>query len=118
MKDFSQAADCPVRNILDRLADKWTTLVVLVLGEHEKMRFNELHKAIGDISEKMLTVSLRKLEADGLIKRQVYPVIPPKVEYQLTDLGRDFVPLIDSITHWAQQNMAQIRSNRQQYESS
>ncbi|MEJ5055881.1 winged helix-turn-helix transcriptional regulator [Sphingobacterium sp. MYb382] len=118
MKDFSTSTNCPVRNVLDRLSDKWTTLVVLVLGEHEKMRFNELHKAIGDISEKMLTVSLRKLEADGLIARQVFPVIPPKVEYQLTDLGRNFLPLIDSISNWAYQNMEEIMNNRQQYQAS
>ena len=115
MRDFTDTETCPVRNVLDRLADKWTTLVILVLGEEQKMRFNELHKSIGDISEKMLTVSLRKLEADGLISRQVYPVIPPKVEYQLTDLGRQLLPLLHIISDWAHQHMQEILENRQKY---
>ena len=116
MRDFTDTETCPVRNVLDRLADKWTTLVILVLGEEHKMRFNELHKSIGDISEKMLTVSLRKLEADGLISRQVYPVIPPKVEYQLTDLGRQLLPLLHVISDWANQHMQEILENRQKHE--
>ncbi|MFZ4863318.1 winged helix-turn-helix transcriptional regulator [Sphingobacterium sp. Mn56C] len=115
MKDFSNTENCPVRNVLDRLSDKWTTLVILVLGEQGKMRFNELHKNIGDVSEKMLTVSLRKLEADGLIARQVFPVIPPRVEYQLTDLGKDFLPLIHRISDWAHANMQQILTNRSRF---
>ncbi|MDR2281708.1 MAG: helix-turn-helix transcriptional regulator [Sphingobacterium sp.] len=115
MNDFSDPQSCPVRNVLDRLSDKWTTLVILVLGDHPKMRFNEIHKQIGDISEKMLTVSLRKLEADGLISREIYPVIPPKVEYQLTKLGKEFLPLIATITTWADLHMQEILQNRQQY---
>lgn len=115
MKDFTNTVQCPVRNVLDRLSDKWTTLVVLVLGENGTMRFNELHKHIGDISEKMLTVSLRKLEADGLISRVMYPVIPPRVEYQLTDLGRNLLPLLNTIANWAYLHMDEILSNRQQY---
>jgi len=116
MKDFSNTESCPVRNVLDRLSDKWTTLVVLVLGQYGTLRFNEIRKHMTDVSEKMLTSSLRKLEADGLITRKVYPVIPPKVEYQLTELGTDFLPLINSISDWAFQNMDQILSNREQYE--
>lgn len=115
MKDFSNTGNCPVRNVLDRLSDKWTTLVVLALGENGTMRFNELHKNIGDVSEKMLTVSLRKLEADGLISREIYPVVPPKVEYRLTRLGHNFLPLIHSISDWAYENMDQILANRRQY---
>lgn len=115
MNNFSNIESCPVRNVLDRLSDKWTILVILVLGENTEMRFNEIHKRIGDVSEKMLTVSLRKLEADGLISRHIYPVIPPKVEYKLTALGRELLPLIDTITQWADQHMQQILQNRQQY---
>ncbi len=117
MKDFSTIENCPVRQVLDRLSDKWTTLVILTLGETEKMRFNELHKNISDVSEKMLTVSLRKLEADGLISRKVYPVIPPKVEYQLTALGRNFLPLLHSVSDWAYQHMDQIVQNRARYKA-
>jgi len=116
MKDFTNTEACPVRNVLDRLSDKWTTLVVLVLGQYGTLRFNEIRKHISDVSEKMLTVSLRKLEADGLIARKVYPVIPPKVEYELTALGTNFLPVINSISDWAFQNMDQILSNREQYE--
>jgi len=116
MKDFSNLETCPVRNVLDRLSDKWTTLVLLTLSEYGILRFNEIQKHIGDVSEKMLTVSLRKLEADGLISRKVYPVVPPKVEYKLTDLGTDFLPLIHSISDWAFLNMQQILSNREQYQ--
>lgn len=115
MSNFSDTTSCPVRNVLDRLSDKWTILVILVLGETGTMRFNEIHKQIGDISEKMLTVSLRKLEADGLISREVYPVIPPRVEYKLTALGQELLPLIDTISNWANRHMQQILTNRQQY---
>ncbi len=116
MKDFSNVDNCPVRNVLDRLSDKWTTLIILVLGEYGTLRFSELRGHISDVSEKMLTVSLRKLEADGLILRKVYPVIPPKVEYKLTTLGQDFLPLINSISDWAYQNMGQILENREHYQ--
>lgn len=117
MKDFTNTDSCPVRNVLDRLSDKWTTLVLLLLGEQGTLRFNELHKHIGDVSEKMLTVSLRKLEADGLISRKVHPVIPPKVEYRLTDLGKGFLPLIHSISDWAYAHMDQIIASRRQYKA-
>ncbi|MDP4206158.1 MAG: helix-turn-helix domain-containing protein, partial [Bacteroidota bacterium] len=77
---------CPIRNILDRFGDKWSILVIITLGKNGKMRFNELNNAINDISQKMLTVTLRTLEADGLLTRTIYPQIPPKVEYELTEM--------------------------------
>ena len=97
LKIFAETETCPARNVLDRFGDKWSTLVILVLNEEEKLRFNEIHKVIGDISQKMLTVTLRSLEADGLVSRKVYPEIPPRVEYKLTDLGKSLVPHISSL---------------------
>lgn len=114
--EFSNADQCPVRNVLDRFGDKWSMLIILLLGEQEVMRFNEMHKAIGDISQKMLTVSVRKLEADGLLSRQIFPVIPPRVEYQLTSLGKSLLPLMATISDWANQNMAEILENRSKFQ--
>jgi len=106
---------CPIRNVLDRFGDKWSILVLLVLSDEEKMRFNELHKAIGDISQKMLTVTLRTLEADGLVSRKVFPEIPPRVEYRLTLLGKSLMPHIHGLVKWAKDNREVIVSKRKQY---
>ncbi|WP_417884868.1 winged helix-turn-helix transcriptional regulator [Zunongwangia sp.] len=110
--NYTDTENCPVRNILDRFGDKWSTLVILILGEQEILRFNELQKKIGTISQKMLTVTLKKLESDGLISRKVYPQIPPKVEYALTELGLSLLPKLTSLVQWANENMSEINSNR------
>ncbi len=115
-KEFSNTDQCPVRNVLDRFGDKWSMLIILLLGQQEVMRFNEMHKAIGDISQKMLTVSVRKLEADGLLSRQIFPVIPPRVEYRLTPLGKSLLPLMATISDWANQNMKEILENRSKFQ--
>lgn len=107
--------NCPVRQVLDRIGDKWSTLVILILGDSGVMRFNGLSTAIGDISQKMLTATLRNLEADGLVSRQLYPEIPPRVEYELTDLGRSLVPLIRQLEVWADKNFQTIQKNRKKY---
>jgi DNA-binding HxlR family transcriptional regulator len=104
--------NCPVRQVLDRIGDKWSTLVILQLGENEVMRFNELSQAIGDISQKMLTTTVRNLEADGLISRKMYAEIPPKVEYRLTALGASLLPLIRDMVLWADSNIRTIQRNR------
>lgn len=104
--------ECPIRNVLDRIGDKWSMLVLLFLGGIDKMRFNELHKAVGDISQKMLTVTLKTLEADGLIKRTVFPEIPPRVEYNLTERGRSLIPHLKNLTQWAEDNMPGIEESR------
>lgn len=109
------AKDCPVRNVLDRFGDKWSILLIMILGERERMRFNELNKEIQDISQKMLTVTLRSLEADGLVKRTVYPEVPPRVEYEITDLGRSLVPYINSLAAWANVNIKEIQSSREKF---
>ena len=108
---------CPVRNVLDRFGDKWSILILMTLGDGGVMRFKDLNAAIGDISQKMLTVTVRTLEADGLISRKVYPEIPPKVEYRLTDLGTSLLPHIRSLTNWALDNFETIERSRKQFQA-
>ena len=109
---FAQADSCPIRNVLDRFGDKWSILIIIILGEYGPMRFNALNNTIGDISQKMLTVTLRTLEADGLVSRTLYPEIPPRVEYELTDRGKSLLPLIGALQQWALQHMPAILENR------
>ena len=87
MKNFHHTENCPIRDILSRLSSKWAMLILITLDANEVMRFNDLQKSIGDISQRMLSVTLRTLEADGLIGRKAYPEIPPRVEYSLTPGG-------------------------------
>ena len=104
--------DCPIRNILSRIGDKWSLLVLYTLSGSSVMRFNVLQKNIPDISQKMLTVTLRALEEDGLVKRVIYAEVPPRVEYSLTDRAKSLLPCIDSLIAWAGENMAAILSDR------
>lgn len=108
---------CPVRNVVSRFGNKWALLVVLVLSEHENVRFNELCRLIPDVSSRVLSGTLRTLEADGLVARKVYPVVPPKVEYRLTDIGHSLVPFIIQLTEWAQTNMKTIIKHRKKFEA-
>lgn len=108
---------CPVRNVVSRFGNKWALLVVLVLSEHENVRFNELCRLIPDISSRVLSGTLKILEADGLVERKIYPVVPPKVEYRLTDIGHSLVPFIIQLTEWAQTNMKTIVKHRKRFES-
>ncbi|MDE7378462.1 MAG: helix-turn-helix transcriptional regulator [Paraprevotella sp.] len=108
---------CPVRNVIARFGNKWALLVVLVLSEQKKVRFNELCRLIPDISSRVLSGTLRTLEADGLISRKIYPVVPPKVEYQLTEMGYSLVPLITQLTEWAQTNIKKIVEHRKEFET-
>jgi DNA-binding HxlR family transcriptional regulator len=112
LENFIDTENCPVRQVLDRFGDKWSILVIIMLGEKEVLRFNELSQIIGSISQKMLTVTVRKLEADGLVSRKLYPEIPPRVEYQLTELGKSLLPLITQLTQWANRNIQTIQQNR------
>ena len=104
--------DCPIRNILSRIGDKWSLLVLYTLSGSSVMRFNVLQKNIPDISQKMLTVTLRALEEDGLVKRVIYAEVPPRVEYSLTDRAKSLLPCIDSLIAWAGENTAAILSDR------
>jgi len=114
-KNYNSYEDCPVRNVLDRFGDKWSLLVLIILGDNGTMRFNQLTSSIGDISQKMLTVTLRTLEADGLVSRKIYPEIPPRVEYTLTPTGAELLPHIESLTGWAVKNMEKITEARKTY---
>ncbi|UPK70305.1 winged helix-turn-helix transcriptional regulator [Chitinophaga filiformis] len=111
----SGGGNCPVRNVLDRLGDKWSMLIILVLGKEGTMRFNQLHHGIGDISQKMLTVTLKILEADGLVVRKVYAEIPPKVEYSLTERGYSLLPHLEGLAEWADAHMDGIHASREKY---
>ena len=107
---------CPVRNVIARFGNKWALLVVLVLSEHEKVRFNELCRLIPDVSSRVLSGTLKTLEADALVSRNVYPTVPPKVEYCLTEIGLSLVPLIVQLTEWAQTHMKTIVKHRKEFD--
>lgn len=113
----SIVATCPIRNVVARFGDKWSLLVLLVINEAGIVRFNELGRMIPDISTRVLSTTLKTLDADGLIDRKVYAQVPPKVEYTLTDTGRSLIPLIMQLTEWAQQNMKNVMTHRRRYES-
>ena len=107
---------CPVRNVVARFGNKWALLVILVLSEDEPIRYNELGRKIPDISSRVLSNTLRILEADGLVDRHFYQEVPPRVEYSLTETGRSLVPIIIKLTEWAQNNMKTIIEHRNQKE--
>lgn len=107
------APDCPIRNILARICDKWSLLVLYTLKQEPVMRFNTLQKNIPDISQKMLTTTLRTLEDDGFVTRKVYAVVPPRVEYSLTERALSLLPYIDQLTAWAKDNMDFILKDRE-----
>lgn len=106
--------DCPIRNILARISDKWSLLVIYTLDKSEKEQvcFKELQRQIPDISQKMLTVTLRTLEEDGYVTRTIYPEVPPRVEYSLTDRAKSLLPHINSLIGWALENAGAIIQDR------
>ena len=105
---------CPVRNILARLCDKWALLVMYILDRSgkESMRFMELKQQMPDISQRMLTMTLRTLEEDGYVIRTVFPEIPPRVEYTLTERAKSLKPILDSLLQWSVDNMDEILRDR------
>ena len=105
----------PVRNVLSRIGDKWSMLVLFTLETNKNQRFKELQRNIPDISQKMLTTTLKMLEGDNLVHREAFPEIPPRVEYSLTDKGQSLLPLIDNLLVWASENMNDIIESRQRY---
>lgn len=108
--------ECPVRNVLAHIGDKWTTLVLMALDEAgTPLRYRDIRRAIPDISQKMLSVTLRNLEADGLVVRAVYAEVPPRVEYALTDRSRSLLPHIHSLTDWALDNLSDIVNSRRRF---
>ena len=108
--------DCPIRNVLARISGKWSLLVLYTLDPNgmSPMRFNQLRRAIPDISQTVLTTTLRTLETDGLICRKVFAEVPPRVEYSLTERALTLIPLVDSLINWAADNMADIVRDRAQ----
>lgn len=96
--------DCPIRNILSHICGKWALLILYTLHHHGCMRFNSLHKHIPDISQKVLTSTLRSLEADGFVSRKIYAEVPPRVEYTLTERAQSFLPQAEGLIAWAQNN--------------
>lgn len=117
-KNNKQAKDalfpnCPIRNILARVGDKWSLLVLYTLQHKEPLRFKQLQRELPDISQKSLTQTLRILEEDGFVHREVFAEVPPRVEYRLTERGLSFLPVIDNLIGWAAENMEQIISERE-----
>ena len=112
MKNFHPTGNCPVRDVLSRLGDKWSMLVLITLSANGTMRFSDIHKTIADVSQRMLTVTLRTLESDGLIERKVYAEVPPRVEYCLTERGLSLIPHIHGLVDWALQQMSGIMESR------
>ena len=109
--------DCrAVSEVLSRVGDKWTVLVVTTLGDGPK-RFNELRRALGSISQRMLTLTLRGLERDGLVTRTVYPTVPPRVDYELTKLGRSLLDPVSGLGLWARQNRGAIQQARTRFDT-
>jgi DNA-binding HxlR family transcriptional regulator len=109
-------SDCPVRDVLDSVGGKWTSLMILGLADGPR-RFSQLRRFIPDISQRMLTQTLRDLQRDGYITRTVYPTQPPSVEYALTPLGHSFLALLRSLVQWSTQNHSAIRAARADYDA-
>ncbi|WP_461036490.1 winged helix-turn-helix transcriptional regulator [Streptomyces mayteni] len=107
---------CEVRQILDRVADKWSLLVVALLDQGS-WRFSELRREIDGISQRMLTVTLRNLERDGLVLRTVHPVVPPRVEYELTPLGRTLLTTIQALVEWTEAHQTEVAAARAAYDA-
>ena len=105
-------SDCPIRNILARISDKWSMLILFMLYQNGTMRFNSLRHNIPDISQKMLSSTLRTLEEDGYILRQSYAEVPPRVEYSLSERGESIIPHIEGLIDWAKNNLEDILNDR------
>jgi DNA-binding HxlR family transcriptional regulator len=111
------ALDALVREIIGRVADKWTMLALEVLEEHARLRFTQVGELIGGVSQKMLTKTLRQMEADGLVLRTVFPVIPPRVEYELTALGKSLGAAFCGVWIWAEEHREAIMKAREDFHS-
>lgn len=111
MQNFHHIGICPVRDILSRLSSKWAMLILATLNANNTMRFSDIQKSIGDISQRMLTVTLRSLETDGLVIRKIYPEVPPRVEYRLSEKGYSFIPCLQNLVDWAEKNTPHEEEN-------
>lgn len=104
LKKYTRIDTCPVRNVISRFSSKWSILILCVLSENETLRFNAIARAIPDISPKVLTSTLKTLEHDGLVKRELFAEIPPRVEYSLTEKGQSLMPHLNGLIGWALEN--------------
>jgi DNA-binding HxlR family transcriptional regulator len=112
-----QSSDCrAVSSVLARVGDKWTVLIVALLGDGPK-RFNEIKRMVGGISQRMLTLTLRGLERDGLVTRTVFPTVPPRVDYELTPLGRSLWEPVEALGAWARGNIGEIEAARRRFDA-
>lgn len=116
VRQWDVRQDCEVRQILDRIADKWSLLVIALL-DCQSLRFTQLRREIDGISQRMLSVTLRQLERDGLVSRTVYPVVPPRVDYALTPLGRTLHQTIKPLVTWTEAHQEQIAAARAAYDA-
>lgn len=116
MNEYENPADCPFRDVLDRIGNKWGFMILAVL-EDKPLRFNEMKRLIGDISQRVLTKTLRDFERDGFILRTVYPESPPRVNYELTELGRSMLDPIKVFVSWAADAHDEIKRSRQLYDN-
>ena len=117
MSDSKQCPDCErINEVLTRVGDRWSVLVIISLSEYGTLRFNELKRNLG-ISQRMLSLTLKKLERDGLVDRTYYPTIPPKVEYKLTSMGKSLREPVNALGIWALNNLASIDKAREKYDS-
>jgi DNA-binding HxlR family transcriptional regulator len=114
-QDGADLRGCPIRDVLDQIGDKWSTLLIIVLAERPH-RFGELRRAVPDISQRMLTQTLRDLQRDGLVSRHVYPTVPPSVEYRLTLLGQSLLEPLSHLVRWANKHHSAIRAARSTFE--
>src|ERR1700752_496749 len=116
MKPNAYSADCPTRQILDRVGDKWAVLILLLIHE-EKMRFNALRRAIEGISQKMLSQVLKSLERDGLIRRRAIATVPVTVEYSILPLGTTLAAAVDPLRAWAERNLKEVLAAQRRYDA-
>ncbi|WP_280745019.1 MULTISPECIES: helix-turn-helix domain-containing protein [unclassified Parabacteroides] len=110
--NFEASEYCPVRNVIARLGDKWSILTLTTLKVNGKLRFSDIQRTIGDVSQRMLTVTLRAMEADGIISREIHAEVPPRVEYELTELGESLYPHLQALIDWATENIDTIMVGR------
>lgn len=109
------AANCGTRKVLDLIADEWTVFVVYALADGTR-RYSQLQREVHGISQKMLTQTLRNMERDGMVERKVYPVVPPMVEYSLTELGQTLIEPLSAVGRWAEEHLGEVEQARAQYD--
>ena len=110
--------DCPIRNVISHITDKWSLLVLYTLEQQEVLRFKDLWREIPDISQKMLTSTLRKLEDDGIVSREMFTEVPPRVEYRLSERGQSLMPHLDALISWGLEHQNSILKDRTKHSTS